>query len=147
MKWRSLRRVLGVVALLLCSGYAVFAFIGITYSPNVPRSIVVDPKNNLCIGFEYNLGSGEFMYLFSYRCNEPLKLGDLGFPAQDKYIDMRQTMECPQYEIADKNGDSIQEIYITRNWPCKEFAHPWDNDAGQLAFTLASDGKFIDILQ
>ncbi len=147
MQWKRLWRYLVVLMLLLFGGYVVFAIIGITYSPNVPipGSIVVSANYNLCVDFVYNEGSGEFMYLFSHWCNAPLKLDNFHYPTQSSYIDMRMTMECPQYEIADKNNDGISEIYITQNRPCKEFAHPWDNDPKQLAFTFASNGKFVDI--
>jgi len=110
-----------------------------------PPSQVVSEEYNLCIEFEYNLGTAEIILMYTHRCDVPLEKDILGAYDENDYLDVQVTMECPRIEVVDIDGDGFKEIHAAQEWLCKQFAHPWDEDAQELTFDIDQDGKFIEI--
>jgi hypothetical protein len=142
--WRIFLAISAIIVLGFC-GISV-AFVVDQLALNVPPTQIVDQAHNICLEFRSNEGSNESLYVFTHYCDIPLKRDSHGL-LYDKstYIDLRETMECPWIEVADKDNDGYKEIYLAQDWFCKEFAHPWGKDPKRLVFRLDSDGRFIEI--
>ncbi len=149
----SIMKIRRILLALLCVAGLVFCGIPIAYfvdqlslDRNIPAPQIIDQAHNICLAFEGNEGSNESLYIFTHYCNIPLKRDSYGlFYDASTYIDMRETMECPWIEVADKDNDGHKEIYLVQDSFCKEFAHPWGKDPKRLTFRIDADGRFIEI--
>lgn len=84
---------------------------------HIPSNYELVNNPDLCVGFSGNSGSGEFVYVFTYKCENLNSMNEI-FNNKD-YIDIDGTIECPIFDYFD-NGN---KIVITQDWLCDQFAH------------------------
>lgn len=128
---------------LICCGVSVYGIVG---PPDPPEHVVISSKDNLCLDFMHNPGSGENLIIVTHFCDVQLVKDKYHIVDFDKstYLDAEFTMECPWVTISDIDGDGFQEIVMHQDYICAEFAHGYVEPT-DVSYKIGKDGEFIVI--
>lgn len=116
---------------IIISFWMIFRICG----AHIPKNYKIGGKN-ICIGFAGNIGSGEFVYFYSYKCNE-INQNNYIFETK-QYLDIGGTIECPIFDYF----ESGEKIVITQDWLCDQFAHVESYEPCEQTITIKDDGTF-----
>lgn len=111
------------------------------------KDVRIMPKDNTCVHFIPNNGSGEHVNIYSYYCDKTPDWDNLDQSDRDEdkhkkgILDETYTTECPIISVKSFT-DSVNALAISQDKLCKEFAHDYPDPLYEEVF-VTKDGRFF----